>query len=312
MTKSTSKFSIKHCFQFFLFLLFLTGCAVCGYFYYIQEQKKCPFFRDNTCILCSDTTIFSTGYKENCEKCANRTAYYIEGGLIPAWSCVPSSVKPNTDMQIEKSVIPCPKYRPLKDIVGNCYTCDTDEPVHLFFSSTPVPCQGTRYLIPDHLSLSSFKCPLLENIHDPEICFACHGFWQANSCLSIGENLFCQDNNDCPQGQWCFPFKLMMQQKGLCIDKAKTNWICSQTDGYDLETAKTFCERQDAHIPTLEEIEQATEDLSVLCPTLDMWTFFTPDGVVWLESFALEFIFTREGETEKLGGRQFYALCHKD
>ena len=76
--------------------------------------------------------------------------------------------------------------------------------------------------------------------------------------------------------------------------------------------AQEFCKRQGAHIPTLDEIETADEDLSVLCPTLDMWTFFSPDGAVWMESFAQEFLFTREGETEKLGGHLYYALCHKD
>ena len=310
--KKTKKTHKKLFVKMLLLMCFVVACVILS-FKYIRAQKPCDFFRNNQCLLCAEETDFPTGYKENCEKCPNRKAYYIEGGLIPAWSCILETAQPNLEKPIEKSVTPCPKSRPLKDIVGNCHTCATDEPVHLFLTfNQNIPCHGSRYLLPDNLTLSSLKCPLLENITDPEACLACQGFWQHNTCLSIGENIFCQDNDTCPEGQWCFPLKANSEHKGLCVDKAQTNWICSQTDGYDLETAKTFCTRQNAHIPTLEEIEQANEDLSVLCPALDVWTFFSPDGAVWLESFALEFIFTREGESQKLGGRSFYALCHQD
>ena len=291
------------------FLIFLSALL----WYYLQPRPKCDFYRGEKCITCSFEPGFPVGYKENCTKCENKTNYYIEEGLISAWLCLPKDTPLPEEAVIERGTKPCPKSAPLKDVVGNCYACDTEEPIRLLPTTNKIiPCQKNRYLLPDTLTLKSLKCPVLEDIHDPEICLGCHGIWNGDTCAHNGENSFCKNNNDCPQNQWCFPLRLAQNTLGVCTNTAKTKWICSQTDGYNLKMTQDFCTRQKAHIPTLEEIEQADEDLSTLCPTLDMWTFFTPDGVAWLESFTQEFLFTREGESESLGGHQFYALCHTD
>ena len=308
------KKSSKH-----LSLIKYSLCAIlllcCGIFswYFFKPTPQCDFFRAGQCLICAFDQAFPVGYKENCEKCSDRTAYYIEGGIIPAWLCAPQNTEISEDVIIERNNTRCPKSRLLKDLVGNCYSCDTEEIVRLLPSiSKNLPCQNERYLLPDSLTLKSLKCPLLENINDPEVCVSCNGIWNGDFCTHLGENTFCHDNNDCPKDQWCFPFKINHKLDGVCTNLSKTKWFCSKTDGYDLETTELLCARQGMHIPTLEEIEQADEDLNLLCPTLDMWTFFSPDGVVWLESFVQEFLFTREGESEKLGGHTFYALCHKD
>ncbi len=292
------------CLLIFLSLLFM---------YHLHTMPKCDFFRGKTCITCAFEQEFPVGYKENCNKCPNKTAYYLEGGLTHAWLCLPKEKPLAEEALIERNNTPCPRSAPLKDAVGNCYACNSEEPVRLLSdTSKHFPCQNKRYLLPDQPTFKSLKCPVLANIQDPEVCIACQGIWQENHCTKTGKNAFCKNNDDCPQDQWCFPFRISGKHSGICTHHPLTRWICSQTDGYDLESAKHFCARQNAHIPTLDEIATADEDLSQLCPTLDMWTFFAPDGVVWLESFTQEFLFTREGESDKLGGHQFYALCHKD
>lgn len=295
----------------FLFILFVV-CCTWGGIHYLTPHKQCLFYRAGQCITCDTEQDFPAGYKENCENCINKKAHYVEGGIVSAWLCLTNEQEPEIEPILKRDTTPCPDFMPLKDIVGNCYSCDTKEPVRLIPSQKHFPCQENRYILPDDLTLKSLICPTLEDIHDPEVCISCHGVWQGESCTNKGKNIFCETNEDCPQNQWCFPFKIERSQKGICSNLPETKWICSQTDGYDLQTTQAFCAGQKAHIPTLEEIGQANENLAELCPTLDMWTFFAPDGVVWLESFTQEFLFTREGESEKLGGHSFYALCHKD
>lgn len=294
------------------FFLIVLG-ALCGFLFvhHFRPHTECDFFRNGQCVTCATNEDFPVGYRENCSRCPNKKAHYIEGGLVEAWLCSPDSTELEGEIVLEKDNTPCATKKEFKDIVGNCCSCDTEEPVRLMASGV-LPCQQQRYFLPDNLALKSLKCPTIQGIHDPEVCFSCRGIWNGDECTNMGQNLFCEKNSDCPAGQWCFPFKRDMLQKGLCTKRSDTKWICSQTDGYDLKTAQDFCWRQNAHIPTLDEIAQVDEDLSELCPTLDMWTFFAPDGVVWMESFTQEFLFTREGETERLGGHQFYALCHKD
>jgi len=313
--KSVKKNNAPHIMRYFILIVFCIAC-VSWLIHSVIFYKKCDFYRNGQCITCDLDQDFPVGYKENCSKCEHKKAQYVEGGLIASWLCISDQHQTDEenleDIVIEKDTTPCPSSKPLKDIVGNCYACETPDPVRILHVSKTTPCQKTRYLLPDDLALKSLKCPLFQDIHDPEVCFSCHGIWQGDFCTNVGQTTFCQSNEDCPQNQWCFPFRINQQHKGICTKIPETKWICSQTDGYDLKTTQEFCARQNAHIPTLEEIEHVDENLTELCPTLDMWTFFAPDGAVWLESFAQEFLFTREGETEKLGGHHFYALCHKD
>ena len=284
-----------------------------GYWFLHQDVSQCDFFRDGHCLMCDSKVPFLVGYKENCERCANRSAEYIEDGVVPSWLCRIQSGKSVGSLKplIKRGNKKCPKERPLKDVVGNCYSCNVEDIVRVGSDGSEV-CGLQRYVLPDGLLEKSVKCPPISEITDGEVCVMCGGVVKGKMCENEGQNRFCKKNSDCKDTEWCYPLRNNDKMQGVCAAMPETKWICSQTDGYDLIKTKEFCERLGAHIPSLEEIARADEDLSVLCPTLDMWTFFSEDGVVWLESFTQEFLFTREGEVEKMGGHQFYALCHKD
>ncbi len=279
-----------------------------------DERAKCLFFRGGECITCDRMDAWPVGYKENCS-CHNKMAYYVEEGLFPAWQCVKREESEEKIPDVGPVSInskPCPKHHPLRDILGNCYACDTPTPVRIAHAEKGAVCGQKRYTTPDQFVDKSQLCPILSDIQDSEVCVACGGVVWNGKCFNEGENHFCVENHDCPNDEWCFPLRQYKYKQGVCTKRTKHRWFCSVTDGYDLATTKDICMRQGMHIPTLEEIEMAEEDLSQLCPTLDMWAFFAPDGVVWLESFTREFLFTREAESDKLGGHTFHALCHID
>ncbi len=301
--------------QGFLFLCLIAG-GVLVYQEYERTlmRQRCPFFKDNICFSCDTPEAIAVGYKEQCALCANRTAYYMDEGALPAWQCLitPSEEQAPKIPPVGRSKTPCPKDKPLKDILGNCHGCDADIPMRLSCKKAAEICQQKRYTLPDGVMFKSLHCPEPERIQNAETCVACGGVVNGGKCQKEGENRFCAHAQECAENEVCVPFLNKELGAGVCALKPATNWICSATDGYDLASAEAYCAAFDAHIPTLEEIAQADENLAVLCPTLDMWTFFAPDGVVWLDSFTQEFLFTREGESSALSGHQFYALCHKN
>lgn len=282
-----------------------------GFIHY--QRAKCLFYRYGQCVTCNDDMPFPVGYKEACA-CDNRKGYYIEEGLLPAWQCLVNKGEEIPELPAVKlSSRSCPPHHPLRDVFGNCYSCLVDLPVKISDITKTYVCGHKRYVLPDQLLLKSMKCPDLDQIQDAEVCVSCGGIVDGAGCVRQGMNNFCSNSTECPDGQWCYPFKTDQNgHRGVCALIREHQWVCSGTDGYNLLRAEEFCSRQQAHVPTLDEIESADEDLSILCPTLDMWVFFKPDGVVWLESFTQEFLFTREGESQNLGGDKFYALCHKD
>ena len=296
-------------------LLGIVFCvAACvGYRQWVQVQDaKCLFYREGRCVACETADFFPVGYKEACAVCSDRTAYYVEGGLFPAWQCGFKQEELELPL-VSISSASCPDNRPLKDVLGNCYSCEVDVPVKIAHEDRGVVCQKQRYMVPDQLFVKSMKCPDFTSISDAEVCVACGGVVASDGCVSTGTNRFCAHQSECHADEWCYPFKMTHQEgPGVCAPKTQNAWFCSATDGYDVASVRAFCAAQGAHIPTLDEIENAGEDLSQICPTLDVWTFFEPDGVVWLESFTQEFLFTREGESQTLGGHTFHALCHKD
>ena len=279
--------------------------------------EHCAFYREGKCLSCDETEAIPVGYKENCDQCPNRVAIYVAEGFVSAWQCVLSengtSEMLGTSMPVEISQKKCPQERPLQDIVGNCYSCESEEPVRIGYWKKERLCGTRRYFVPDDLVDKSEKCPEREEILDAEMCFHCGGIPNENGCDVDGFAKTCTKNDDCASEAWCYPLKMTVSsESGFCTPKTREQWICSETDGYTQKTAKEFCERQGAHLPSLQEIEEDKEKALVACPTNDMWTFFSPDGAVWLESFDLAFLFTREGETDKIGGHSFYALCHKN
>ncbi|MBQ4472425.1 MAG: hypothetical protein II942_04205 [Alphaproteobacteria bacterium] len=298
------------------FAILITGVLIgVGAYYGWQKRiQTCDFYRNGKCFSCQDVNEIPVGYKENCTFCANRQAAYVSEGLVPAWQCLVKVENEEEqevpDVRVGKA--DCPEVRPLKDIVGNCYVCGTPEPVRLSDLDKMAPCVTQRYAVPDGVTFKTMKCPDLSDITDAEMCLMCGGFVDEGGCARFGKNDFCETNADCGDGKWCYPLRLIPNGAGVCAREKTSAWLCSVSDGYDLKQAQLFCERQNAHIPTLEEIGNAEEDLRSVCPTIDIWTFFQPDGVVWLQSFTQEFLFTREGESEVLGGHTFHALCHKD
>ena len=292
-------------------------CVLIGFWAYQGWQKHirtCDFYRNGKCLSCQDAEAIPVGYRGNCGFCGDRQAAYVSEGLVPAWQCLLKSEitedQETPDVRVGKA--DCPEIRPLKDIVGNCYVCDTAEPVRLSDLDKMAACAGERYVVPDGVTFKTMRCPPLTEITDAEMCLMCGGFVVEGACAPNGKNDFCETNDECGSGKWCYPLRLIPNKSGVCTTMKTSAWLCSASDGYDLKQAKLFCERQKAHIPTLEEIEYAEEDLRNICPTIDIWTFFKPDGVVWLQSFTQEFLFTREGESDVLGGHTFHALCHKD
>ena len=298
-----------------IFLLILLWGGVAAFYARQQYIQNCPFYRDGHCFSCDTTEAIPVGYKENCHVCPNRKAIYVEGGIVPAWQCVLKTQADAEDFEAPEITVgnkKCPNSRPVQDVVKNCYPCDVETPVRVADIQQIRKCGIKRYVVPDGITEKTLKCPALADIKDPESCVMCGGFINQDECVAIGRNEFCQTNTDCGHAYWCYPFRTYAQKGGVCVPVRDTKWLCSQTDGYDLKTTTEFCTRQKAHIPTLQEIIEVDEDLKAHCPTLDIWAFFAPDGVVWIESFNNEFLFTREGESATLGGNTFYALCHKD
>ena len=289
----------------------------CGVDSWTENTRECAFYRGGWCLACEEEKEIPVGYKENCDICSNRQALYVAEGLIPAWACVLSNqVEDDQEnwqpapVRIDRSG--CPFVRPLRDIVGNCYPCDTRMPVRLSDWTAGDVCDN-RYNVPDRYGNKSMLCPPIEEIVDAEMCFHCGGVMLDGFCRTEGENRFCSENSDCKQGEWCYPLKISeVGQKGICTVISEKKWICSETDGYDVEQAKLFCTRQGAHIPTMQELEKELSDVMVACVNNDIWTFFDKENAIWLESFNREFLFTRENEKENLGGNTFHALCRVD
>lgn len=166
----------------------------CGMIYHhFYKISKCDFFRDGKCLMCDGPESFPVGYKDNCEKCSERTAYYVDEGLFPAWFCaVKLKEKENVSevKYIVRSNDDCPFNRPLKDVVGNCYSCETEENVLVGPREEESVCREKRYRLPDGLLEKSLKCPDFQNISDPEVCVACQGVVTLDGCKTEGENHF--------------------------------------------------------------------------------------------------------------------------
>lgn len=296
-------------------LLVLVLIFMGGYWAYKaseQHTKRCLFVRNGQCFQCHQQETVPVAYKENCTLCPNRTAVYIQEGLMPAWQCAVKEKVAET-AQVERSKAICPFNAPLKDWLGNCFSCEAENPVRVGGKKSKEVCDKKRYHLPDGVAEKSLKCPPIEQITDPEICWQCGGSLNQKGCAPKGKNRFCETNEMCQANEWCYPFKMPTKnKKGVCVRQTEEDWIFTQTDGYDLASVTEFCSRQGMRLPILEEIEQAKQKLLAQAPKTDVWIFFNPNGVVWLKSLEDEFIFTREGESEKLGGHHFYGLCHKN
>ncbi len=282
-----------------------------------KNHNPCLFIEKGRCYTCKTPTEFWVGLPENCQLCPNRYAQYVGDDLFPIWDCLPfvptEETQPSIPMPSLNASHPCPKEKPLKDVVGHCYSCGTKQPVRVFDSHDSV-CMGKRYLTEHRLSEKSNLCPDKKDIHNPEVCLNCQGYWYNDSChiFKGTPTPFCRENSDCPADEWCFPFRYPYHDKiGVCRPHNTQNWICSDTDGYNMASAKLFCERQGSHIPNLETLTQYKEIVLNVCPNQDIWIFYE-DSTLYLKSLSMPFLFTREGMNTDYGGDKFHALCQKD
>ncbi len=278
----------------------------------ISVIKGCAIYRGEQCVNCFTKEIVPVALKSNCETCPNRQAEYIAEGLVPAWACLESQLNTDDDILLDVDTHECPWMRPLKDMIGNCWPCETKQQVLLLDWQQGKMCQN-RYYVPDSLGSRSISCPLLHLIKDAEVCVQCGGVFSKDKCLREGENHFCRDNRDCELDEWCYPFKIMQsQEKGVCVAKPQKTWFCTGTGGYDFNAAEDLCARQNAHIPTLEEIQAELPDVLESCESDDIWIFWGAEHAVWLHSLSTEFLFTRENERTELGGFSFHTLCRQN
>lgn len=294
------------------FLILLSGV-----FLWFQHQDNRLFYFQGKYYTCDEPTEFWVGLPENCTLCPNRYAQYYGDDLFPIWACLPyvpeEEVVPNLPEPDFQPKSTCPKERPLRDILGHCYPCNTHQPVRLL-NNNDTTCSGKRYLTEHRLSEKSRKCPAKKDITDPEVCQDCHGFWYDESChLFKGkESRYCQTNQECSPNEYCYPFRYQHQnQTGICRPLSQKRWICSATDGYNNASAHLFCERQNAHIPDLNTFQAQKEEALSACPDTDVWVFFD-EGSLYLKSLSMEFLFTREGMSKDYGGDKFYALCQSN
>ncbi|MBP5343741.1 MAG: hypothetical protein J6Y85_01510 [Alphaproteobacteria bacterium] len=281
-------------------------------------QKKCAFYRQGRCISCSDSIDIPVGFKENCNVCPERSVKYIGEGIAPVWICQSldayTRISGSQVATADVATIPCPEDKPLKDLVGNCYACDTPEPVRVAHWSRASMCFGQRYFVLNTLSEKSMLCPKLPNISNPEICDMCQGGWIKNKCLSNTKSRYCQGNGDCLDSEWCYPFMIERNEhQGICTQKSDhQKWLCSTTDGYSRSLAEKFCVNQGGRLPNLDDLMQDKSGALSACPYNDMWTFFDENKAMYMDYLDKEFLITRDAEIGDYGQANFYALCIMD
>ncbi len=275
------------------------------------DEKNCLFLYQTHCYTCDEEDIFFVGTPENCAVCPHRISHYVDWDGKSIWGCTKNIEKDFELPQVSTNV--CPRNYPLKDILGHCYKCTASDAVQIN-NNTEMTCQGKRYITNYRNSKKSILCPDLKQIQDPYICISCQGKWQNEECNSISFTPmnFCQKNLDCKPTQWCYPFPYSVYSKsGICRPITPNKWIFSDLDGYTFATAETFCMRQDAHIPSIEELENNAELLLSIIPKTKIWIIFD-EGSLYLDSLKTPFPITREKEFLESGGDNTHALCVKN
>ena len=111
-----------------------------------QTNNSCLFYHQNKCYRETEKDIFFVGLPENCQPFKNKNSQYLEWGDLSIWACLPEN-------QDEEDIIPsppvqnnlCPKDYPLMDVLGHCYSCNTEQAVQVAGFDYSV-CLGKRYL----------------------------------------------------------------------------------------------------------------------------------------------------------------------
>ena len=288
-------------------LILCMGAVLCSWRYI--SRKDCLFYIHDYCYTCDEKEIFFVGLPENCTVCPNKQARYVNWNGKSIWACS-SDI---TDEEIEFQDLqnpPCPKERSLRDILGHCYTCDTPESVQIA-ETDGNNCSGKRYLTRYRNSKKSNLCPSFKQIQDPYVCVSCQGQWQNEECTVFSWKAmnFCKKNSDCPDNQWCYPFtETLYSKQGICRPNIRQKWICSVSEGYTRETAWNFCARQEAKIPSFNELENDKEMVLSACSKNNVWVLFD-EGTLYLDSLKTPFVITKEKDPFETGGDNTHALC---
>ena len=302
---------MKHYIPFALMI----GTGIGIYFGYLIHQDECLFTYQNRCYTCQDENVFFVGTPENCTICSQRQAQYTDWDGKSIWACLNTSNLEDENIEFPEKIfdIPCPKAKPLRDILGHCYDCNTKEPVQILNNGKNI-CPGKRYLTRYRKSEKSNLCPSIHQIKNPYVCTACHGKWQNEKCtlISFTTPNFCQKNSDCKTEQWCYPFPYSVYSKsGICRPIDKSKWISSGIEGYTYESAEIFCTKQNAHLPSFSELEKEKDLVLSNFPNTNIWAIFD-EGSIYLDSLKKHFPITKEKDSIELGGDNTYALCIKN
>lgn len=279
--------------------------------WHFQSKDSCLFRFKERCYTCDEQEIFFVSTPENCSVCYDRKTVYTDWNGKSIWACLPPEQSESDEIEFPDFVsdTSCSKEKPLKDILGHCYSCDTALPVQI--KGLKNLCIGKRYLTHYRNSEKSSFCPQINQIQDPYVCIACQGQWQNEKCVSMSLKpmSFCKNNSDCLDGEWCHPFYYPTYSKsGICRPIPQQKWICSKIDGYTYESAENFCMRQNARLSTFSELENSREIILSSCPDTKIWTIFD-EGSIYLDSLKTPFPITKEKESFDLGGDNTYALC---
>lgn len=264
--------------------------------------------------LCAEDVFFVT-LPENCQLCPHKKAKYIDWYGKSIWACIPSFLENEEEISFilpdfkEKN---CSGNNPLKDILGNCHSCDTPYSFQIDENNIHL-CQGKRFLTEYRRTFKSQVCLQLSQIQNPEICLNCRGKWIDEKCVrwTLKEMNLCKKNADCPKEQWCQPIYHTEKYQGICRLISDQNWICSDLEGYNADMASIFCERQNAHIPTELELNREKEAVLSSCSRTNIWAIFD-EGRIYLDSMKSPFIITDERNSILSGGDNTYALCRKN
>ena len=99
-------------------------------------------------------------------------------------------------------------------------------------------------------------------------------------------------------------------KNGICRPVINQKWFCSQNEGFSFNDASIFCQRQNAHIPTLAEIESEKNEVLKTCLNNKIWVHFD-EGMLYLDTLNSDII-TQEKISTFSGGDNSYALCRQN
>ena len=143
---------------------------------------------------CQKEGFFISIYKDDCYSCDTKEDVWVDPDCEKRDECLhrcPNRVIQYTDVTTARSVLRCPKDRPLMDVNFFCWRCDEKTPVDMSFNQEKiigasynrqgVLCQQERY-IEERKSPLSYPCPEDKTSLSEEACGQCAGIWKNGVC----------------------------------------------------------------------------------------------------------------------------------